>query len=143
MRRGVVNFLKEIDDARDVRRKLADLFETASLPGVSEEEQRRMLSVVVVGGGPTGVEFAAELHDFLRDDVPKLYPGLAEKARITVVQSADHILNTYDARISEYAESKFARDGIELVTNARVTDCLLYTSPSPRDATLSRMPSSA
>ena len=25
----------------------------------------------------------------------------------------------------------------------KVTDCLLYTSPSPRDATLSRMPSSA
>ena len=24
-----------------------------------------------------------------------------------------------------------------------VSDCLLYTSPSPRDATLSRMPSSA
>ena len=24
-----------------------------------------------------------------------------------------------------------------------ITDCLLYTSPSPRDATLSRMPSSA
>ena len=26
---------------------------------------------------------------------------------------------------------------------AIITDCLLYTSPSPRDATLSRMPSSA
>ena len=26
---------------------------------------------------------------------------------------------------------------------AEVLDCLLYTSPSPRDATLSRMPSSA
>ena len=25
----------------------------------------------------------------------------------------------------------------------RIGDCLLYTSPSPRDATLSRMPSSA
>ena len=25
----------------------------------------------------------------------------------------------------------------------RIDDCLLYTSPSPRDATLSRMPSSA
>ena len=25
----------------------------------------------------------------------------------------------------------------------RIKDCLLYTSPSPRDATLSRMPSSA
>jgi NADH:ubiquinone reductase (non-electrogenic) len=31
-------------------------------------------------------------------------------------------LNTFDARISEYAETKFARDGIELVTNARVTE---------------------
>ena len=29
-------------------------------------------------------------------------------------------------------------------TSAQITDnCLLYTSPSPRDATLSRMPSSA
>ena len=26
---------------------------------------------------------------------------------------------------------------------AKINDCLLYTSPSPRDATLSRMPSSA
>ena len=28
-------------------------------------------------------------------------------------------------------------------TKANPKDCLLYTSPSPRDATLSRMPSSA
>ena len=29
------------------------------------------------------------------------------------------------------------------VLNRTVNSCLLYTSPSPRDATLSRMPSSA
>ena len=35
-------------------------------------------------------------------------------------------------------------DGFELyVPNAQAEACLLYTSPSPRDATLSRMPSSA
>ena len=34
-------------------------------------------------------------------------------------------------------------DGSEEETIARCSDCLLYTSPSPRDATLSRMPSSA
>lgn len=33
--------------------------------------QSRLLSFVVVGGGPTSVEFASELHDFLRDDVHK------------------------------------------------------------------------
>ena len=31
----------------------------------------------------------------------------------------------------------------EWLLNEWVRDCLLYTSPSPRDATLSRMPSSA
>ena len=30
-----------------------------------------------------------------------------------------------------------------IVTNMKSQTCLLYTSPSPRDATLSRMPSSA
>ena len=33
--------------------------------------------------------------------------------------------------------------GEELVTELEAITCLLYTSPSPRDATLSRMPSSA
>ena len=34
-------------------------------------------------------------------------------------------------------------DGLELIAGNNVYTCLLYTSPSPRDATLSRMPSSA
>ena len=36
---------------------------------------------------------------------------------------------------------KTKKDGALIITPTR--DCLLYTSPSPRDATLSRMPSSA
>ena len=39
------------------------------------------------------------------------------------------------------AEGGFLEDALDRV--ARFTACLLYTSPSPRDATLSRMPSSA
>ena len=44
---------------------------------------------------------------------------------------------------------RFASDNIATTktnmeaANGRIIDCLLYTSPSPRDATLSRMPSSA
>ena len=32
---------------------------------------------------------------------------------------------------------------VEMLFNVKVTACLLYTSPSPRDGLLSRMPSSA
>jgi|AntAceMinimDraft_11_1070367.scaffolds.fasta_scaffold53078_1 NADH:ubiquinone reductase (non-electrogenic) len=46
--------------------------------------------------------------------MPRLYPALVGKITITLVQSPDHILNTYDERISKYAEEKFARDGIKV-----------------------------
>jgi len=73
-----------------------------------------------VGGGPTGVEFAAELHDLIHEDLLNLYPHLHNDVKITLVQSGDHILNTYDERISKYAEQKFIREGIEVKTGCRV-----------------------
>lgn len=35
----------------------------------SEEERKKLLSFVICGGGPTGVEVAAELHDFVFEDL--------------------------------------------------------------------------
>lgn len=53
-----------------------------------------MLHFIVVGGGPTGCEFAAELHDLVEEDLKRLYPDCAPYTKVTLVQSADHILNT-------------------------------------------------
>lgn len=113
------HFLKEISDAQGIRNVLIDLVETASIPGQTEAERKRLLHFVVVGGGPTGVEFAAELQDFLQDDVGQIYPGVKENACVTLVQSTDHILNTYDQTISQYTEKQFQSENINLVTNAR------------------------
>jgi len=41
-------------------------FELANEPGISDEENERLLHTVIVGGGPTGVEFGAELYDFVK-----------------------------------------------------------------------------
>ena len=43
----------------------------------------------------------------------------------------------------ENGEKDYTIQGIFAQTNKKNRNCLLYTSPSPRDATLSRMPSSA
>jgi NADH dehydrogenase FAD-containing subunit len=56
----------------------------------------------------------------LRQDIARWYPELMPYVSLTLVQSADHILNTYDARISEYTERKFQRDGINVLINTRV-----------------------
>jgi NADH dehydrogenase FAD-containing subunit len=35
----------------------------------SEEERKELLSFVICGGGPTGVEVAAEMHDMIFEDL--------------------------------------------------------------------------
>lgn len=114
------HFLKEIEDAQRIRRTVIDCFEKAILPGLTEEERRINLHFVIVGGGPTGVEFAAELHDFIYEDLIKIYPSVKNFVKISVVQSGDHILNSFDERISSFAEQKFNRDGIDVLTGRRV-----------------------
>ncbi|KAK9051984.1 hypothetical protein SSX86_028612 [Deinandra increscens subsp. villosa] len=114
------HFLKEVEDALRIRRSIIDCFERASLPSTSEEEKKRILHFVVVGGGPTGVEFAAELHDFLYEDLTNLYPDLKKYMMITLLEAGDHILNMFDKRITAFAEEKFKRDGIEVKTGSMV-----------------------
>ncbi|KAF5728960.1 external alternative NAD(P)H-ubiquinone oxidoreductase B2 mitochondrial-like [Tripterygium wilfordii] len=114
------HFLKEVEDAQKIRRGVIDSFERASLPTLSDDERKKILHFVVVGGGPTGVEFAAELHDFVTEDLVKLYPMVKESVKITLLEAADHILNMFDKRITDFAEEKFKRDGIDVKLGAMV-----------------------
>lgn len=53
---------------------------------------------------------------------------------MSIIQSRDHILNTYSEKISQYAEKKFARNGVDVILNARVKeikpDSVVYTHKS-------------
>ncbi|EAL87637.1 NADH-ubiquinone oxidoreductase 64 kDa subunit, putative [Aspergillus fumigatus A1163] len=117
------NFLKTIDDARKIKNKILENMELACLPTTSDEERRRLLSFVVCGGGPTGVEFAAELFDLLNEDLLHSFPKiLRNEISVHIIQSRSHILNTYDEALSKYAEARFNRDHVEVLTNARVKE---------------------
>ncbi|KAK3110595.1 hypothetical protein LTR53_014946 [Teratosphaeriaceae sp. CCFEE 6253] len=125
-------FLKDISDARHIRNQVISNLETACLPTTSDAERRRLLSFVISGGGPTGVEFAAELYDMLNEDLCRYYPRiLRNEISVHVIQSRGHILNTYDEALSKYAESRFAHDQVDIQTNARVkevqSDRILYS----------------
>ncbi|ROW08052.1 hypothetical protein VPNG_06089 [Cytospora leucostoma] len=118
-----VHFLKDIRDARKIRNQVIQNLELACLPTTSDEERRRLLSFVVSGGGPTGVEFAAELYDLLNEDLTTYFPQLLRnEISVHLIQSRGHILNTYDEAVSKYAEERFARDGINVLTNSRVSE---------------------
>lgn len=104
-------FMKETADATRFKdHSLEKLEEASYIHGssggltLSPDEKERIkeaLTFVVVGGGPTGVELAGELTDFLHSEGAKLYPAL--KDLITVHMFTFDVLNTFDRDLQEHA----------------------------------------
>ena len=137
------HFLKDIEDARLIKNKVIQNLEQASLPTTADEERRRLLSFVVSGGGPTGVEFAAELFDMLNEDLGMSFPKiLRNEISVHVIQSRGHILNTYDEALSKFAEARFEHDKVEVLTNSRVKevrkDKILFTQKDENGETVTK-----
>lgn len=57
--RELALFLKDVGDARRIRKQILACFEKAALPTTSDELKKYLLNFAIVGGGPTGIEFAA------------------------------------------------------------------------------------
>ncbi|CEG65172.1 hypothetical protein RMATCC62417_02009 [Rhizopus microsporus] len=115
-------FLKDVNDARKIRKRLIECFENASQPGVSDKDKADLLHFVVVGGGPTGIEFSGELYDFIANDLSRLYPTLMPFIRMTLYDVAPNILGSFDSRLADYCHKKFDRKGIKIKTQRYVEE---------------------
>jgi NADH dehydrogenase FAD-containing subunit len=114
-------FLKNVQDAMKIRSTLLDCFETAAIYGLPDDEIDRLLTFVIVGAGPTGVEIAAEIRDFVKEDVAPRYSGFANRhIRVQIVEMTDKMLGTYDKVISEYTSKRFSKQDIEMFTEHQV-----------------------
>jgi NADH dehydrogenase FAD-containing subunit len=120
-------FLKDINDARRIRHRVLECFEHSMQPGIDKADKRKLLHFAIVGGGPTGVEFAAELYDFLRDDMSRIYPSLFKYVRVTVYDVGSRILSSFDEKLGKFAADRFAREGIRIETGTGVS-CVTHHS---------------
>ncbi|KAK9473684.1 pyridine nucleotide-disulfide oxidoreductase-domain-containing protein [Dipodascopsis tothii] len=120
--REYAHFLKDITDAFDLRKKVLACFEAASMDTASIERKRELLNFCIVGGGPTGVEYAAELHDLVQEDLTKYFPDLIQHVRITIFDVAKGILTSFDEKLSGYAEEHFRRQQIRVRGSVHVTE---------------------
>ncbi|KJK62553.1 Pyridine nucleotide-disulfide oxidoreductase [Aspergillus parasiticus SU-1] len=92
--------VKNVNDANAIRDKINENLEIASLPTIGEDQQRKLLHIAIVGGGPTGIEIAAELTDLFEGDLLKLYPHLRGKASHKVeIKVNSHIVNVTEDTI--------------------------------------------
>lgn len=83
----------------------------------ADETRRKLLHFAIVGGGPTGIEYAAELHDLIHDDLSKIYPALMPYVQITVYDVAPKILPMFEQTLADYAMGMFKRQKITVKTD--------------------------
>jgi len=113
--------LATVEDGRAMRREVLASFASADIPGLDLAEVERRLRFVVIGGGPTGVEVAAEIQDLLAGELRRAYPELAPVARVILVEASGRLLGGFDEALSEYTRRHFLREGIEVRTGAAVS----------------------
>lgn len=110
---------KYLGDALRLRNHLVHTLEEAAI-ATDAEERRRLLTFVVAGGGFSGVECIAEMHDFLRH-AERAYPTIGHgDISLVLLQSAEMILPEMKPKLAKFAHEVLAKRGIKIECNARL-----------------------
>lgn len=114
--------LKTLEDATEIRRRILLAFETAEREKIGHDNVLP-LNFVVVGAGPTGVELAGAISDIskrhLQEDFRAIDP---RQSRILLLEGGPRVLPTYPEDLSASAERQLKQMGVEVRTNAMVTN---------------------
>ena len=74
--------------------------------------------------------------------VNSLNASIGSSVDIEAYESLDLLADKFEISSLSKSPARYSNNQLDKL-NSQLISCLLYTSPSPRDATLSRMPSSA
>ena len=81
------------------------------------------MNFVVVGAGPTGVELAGTLAEISRHVLAHEFRSIdPSRARILLLEGGPRVLPAYPEDLSRSAEEQLRHLGVEVRTNAMVTE---------------------
>ncbi|MET0773537.1 MAG: FAD-dependent oxidoreductase, partial [Candidatus Limnocylindrales bacterium] len=109
--------VRTLGDAFYLRNRALAMLEEAAAEA-DADRRRQLLTFVVVGGGSTGVEVAAELHDLVRN-ARRTMAGLPEP-EVILVHAQPFVVPEFGDRLSRYATRKLAEAGVRLVLGRRL-----------------------
>jgi NADH dehydrogenase len=114
--------LKSLEDAVELRRRILLAFEFAEKT-TDEAERKAAMTFVVIGGGPTGVEMAGAIAEISRYTLAKDFRHIdPSEARVILIEGASRLLAAYPPDLSESARKQLVELGVEVRTDARVTN---------------------
>lgn len=113
--------LKTLGDAFQLRNHILSRLEEAE---VTEDEaaRRKLLTFITIGGGFSGVETAAAIHDLIKD-VSAFYPTVqATGYRSIIIHAGERILGELDQDLAWFAQRKLEGRGVEVRLKTRVNE---------------------
>ncbi|HEU0034874.1 MAG TPA: FAD-dependent oxidoreductase [Kofleriaceae bacterium] len=111
---------KTLADAVRLRNHVIRALEEAAIEHHDPALRRRLLTFVVAGGGFSGVEVVAELHDFVRR-IARSYRGIDPgELRVVLVHSGTRILPELHDNLAAFAERELRTRGVEILLGKRL-----------------------
>lgn len=130
--------LKTCNDARRLRTAVGESLEFANRPSVKDdpnfaeperklrrELRRKRLTFAIIGGGPTGVELAGELADFIKDITqPRVgvYANLKDEVSVVLLHGGKYLVPQFDEDLRQHAEISLTKAGVQVILNVRVNE---------------------
>ena len=112
--------MKSIGDAEKIRNRVIERFEDATLNGDVPDSR---LTFVVIGGGSTGVETAAELHELITLALAPDYPNISlDRVKIMLLNRGPEILTELDPALRKAARARLHSQNVEVITAAAATE---------------------
>ncbi len=105
--------LKSLSDAAELKNHILECFETAAY--TLDANRTTLGTVVVIGGGPTGVELAGELAEFIHYTLLSTYcEGRSAEPRVVLLEKGERLLCSLDPRLGIAAEAALTAQGVEV-----------------------------
>ena len=113
--------IKGIGAGEEITDRVIERYEETTLAGGEVPDSK--LTFVVIGGGSTGVEVAAELHNLLQELLVPDYPNIdPHRPKIILVDANKEVLKELDPALRRVAQMRLHELRIEVINNVKARE---------------------
>ena len=113
--------IKGIGAGEEICDRVVERYEETTLAGGDVPDSK--LTFVIIGGGATGVEVAAELHNLLRELLVPDYPNIPpDRPQIVLIDANKEVLKELDPALRRVAQMRLHDLRIKVINNAKAKE---------------------